>query len=176
MKFPSALTAAGNAIRKLHRQSDQAEIIVCGEFIIHVKHDYTLRRDILLVSRTGMETGAKCATKFVKKVSWREIECHIVVFKDSVACAFYCTLLPVRLITSHYPFSVRLRSSCSLFQFCIIPKFLARRELERRKREETLYGKICRGTAVNSLKLALINERYVALRANFRQVRYNRKM
>lgn len=30
--------------------------------------------------------------------------------------------------------------------------------------------------AVNSLKLALINERYVALRTNFRQVRYNRKM
>lgn len=44
MKFLSAVTAAGNAIRKLHRQSDQAEIIVCGEFIIHVKHDYTLRR------------------------------------------------------------------------------------------------------------------------------------
>lgn len=44
MKFPSAVTAAGNAIRKLHRQSDQAEIIVCGEFIIHVKHDYALRR------------------------------------------------------------------------------------------------------------------------------------
>lgn len=72
MKFPSAVTAAGNAIRKLHRQSDQAEIIVCGEFIIHVKHDYSPRRvqrDTRLVSPTKMGTGAKCATKFVKKVS-----------------------------------------------------------------------------------------------------------
>jgi len=69
MKFPSAITAARNAIRKLHRQSDQAEIIVCGEFIIHVKHDYILRRDTRLVSPTGMGTDAKCVAKFVKKVS-----------------------------------------------------------------------------------------------------------
>lgn len=56
MKFPSAVTAmAGNAIRKLHRQSDQAEIIVCGEFIIHVKHDYALRRAETLVSYLGLE-------------------------------------------------------------------------------------------------------------------------
>lgn len=42
MKSLGAVTVVGNAIRKLHRQSDQAEIIVCGEFIIHVKHDYAL--------------------------------------------------------------------------------------------------------------------------------------
>lgn len=42
MKFLCAVTVVENAIRKLHRQSDQAEIIVCGEFIIHVKHDYAL--------------------------------------------------------------------------------------------------------------------------------------
>lgn len=66
MKFPSAVTAAGNAIRKLHRQSDQAEIIVCGEFIIHVKHDYALRRVPRHSSRISDWNG-----------SWRKV-CHKV--------------------------------------------------------------------------------------------------
>jgi len=112
MKFPSAVTAAGNAIRKLHRQSDQTEIIVCGEFIIHVKHDYALHRaeTLVSVSPTGMRTGAKCATQSsLKKLADAKLNATSSCLRTvSRARAFYCTLRSVRLITSHYPFPVRL--------------------------------------------------------------------
>lgn len=133
-----------------------------------------------------MRTGTKCAAKFVKKVR-REIECHVVVLKDGVARA-RARVLPhvasgIRLITSHYPCPLTLpfflRPPVPLLHsnFILFRSFLGAPRVQTSKRErDTIHEKICQGMAVNSLKLALINKRYVALRTNFRQVRYNRKM
>lgn len=129
-----------------------------------------------------MRTGTKCAAKFVKKVR-REIECHVVVFKDGVAPAFYRTLFPVyglllriTLALLFYHFSPALTPPYHS-NFILFRSFLGAPRVQTSQRKgDTIHEKICQGMAVNSLKPALINERYVALRTNFRQVRYNRKM
>jgi len=142
MKFPSAVTAAGNAIRKLHRQSDQTEIIVCGEFIIHVKHDYALHRaeTLVSVSPTGMRTGAKCATQSsLKKLADTKLNatssCLRTVSRArahfTARCVRYALLLRITLSLFDSLFFL------SLFQFCIILKFLAPRVRASQKRRDT---------------------------------------
>lgn len=90
------------------------------------------------------------------------------MFKDGVARVLPRVLLPVRLITSHYPFLVQPSSPFGV-SLTSSGSFARVAALERRDEGggET-ERKICQDTAVNSLKLALINERYVVSRANFR--------
>jgi len=157
MKFLCAVTVAENAIRKLHRQSDQAEIIVCGEFIIHVKHDYALSPSaetfVSYLQRLEWELAQSAPQSSLKKLADAKLNATWLCLRTMSRARFtahcfrytpYYFALPLPLIPPFSPLSLSL--SLSLFSIPISYYFQvswARREFKRRKGKETLYDKIC---------------------------------
>lgn len=148
MESLCAVTMVENAIRKLHRQLDQAEIIVCGEFIIHVKHDYAL------------SPSAETFVSYLRRLEWELAQSAPQSSLKKLDAELNATSLCLRTVSrprftarcfryTPYYFALPLPSYSTIFPplspLLTIPISYyfkvswARREFKHRKGKETLY-------------------------------------
>lgn len=152
MKFLCAVTVAENAIRKLHRQLDQTEIIVCGEFIIHVKHDYALSPSaetfVSYLRRLEWELAQSALQSSLKKLADAKLNATWLCLRTMSRARFtahcfqytpYYFALPL-LLFHYFPCSpFHLLSLSFPFQFHIISKFLERAASSNGAKEKRHY-------------------------------------